>query len=595
MRPYRIVLITLATTTLLAACVVMRNEPVPPRLEATKASMETYLTKDELGKGINAWTRAMNAGEIDPAFLDGYAGGLKALIDKRIDAAAAAEPAAMVQNLRNSLVFAAFQDGKNQAAPVSAARKAWYADLASKGFRQTALIYAIGNPDIFIGDAAFTTELLAVAQSLPNAWAAGRIRELAGRSDPVPSAPPVDTAAILKACATVWVDRGIKMENGIGMPDIVIGSAFFIEKDGYLLTNHHVIASEVDADYEGYSRLYIRLGAAQEKIPATVLGWDPEFDLALLKVAVVAPAVVPLSSLDSVVSGTRVLAFGSPGGLDNTVTGGIISNMDRRLLALGDVMQIDAAVNPGNSGGPLFTADGNFIGIVFAGIPQFQGVNFSVPAYWISDLLPRLAAGGKLSHPWLGVKLFEYRDRLRVLYVVPGSPAWNIGLAAGDEIDSFDGLPVQRIAQVYRRLGSLAPNDIIRLGWRPGNGELTGAAPEGRSYEGLCLLEPRPEHPLEAAAASGLSLSLFPPLFGCSVQDQSASPLSVDLKIGQVIPGSVADETGLSAGDTLSVLDWVYDRKSQILRFLFSTTRRSQGYLPQTLQLASPIDTEDFM
>jgi S1-C subfamily serine protease len=290
-----------------------------------------------------------------------------------------------------------------------------------------------------------------------------------------------------------------------------------------------------------------------------------------------------------------VLAFGSPGGLDNTVTSGITSNMDRRLLALGDVMQIDAAVNPGNSGGPLLTAEGDFIGIVFAGIPQFQGVNFSVPAYWVADLLPRLAGGGKLAHPWLGLKLFEYRDQLRVLYVVPGSPAWNIGLSAGDVIDSFNGQPVTRIAQVYRQLGRLAPDDLARLGWRAGCGDLTGALPGGRELEGVCLLESRPEHPLEAAVSSGMSLALLPPLFGFSAHDLSVSPLSLDLKVDQVIPGSAADETGLGAGDTLSVLDWAYDRKSQVLRFLFGTTRRSQGYLPQTMQLLSPIDTEDFM
>ena len=208
-----------------------------------------------------------------------------------------------------------------------------------------------------------------IASSIGNKWALGKLQhlEMAPGAE-LAETTDIDPAQVLKACVTVWVDRGIRMERGVGSPDIVIGSAFFIEKNGYLLTNYHVIASEVDPEFEGYSKLYIRPGNNyQEKIPAKVVAWDQSFDLALLKVEIDAPAVVSLTSIDSIKSGTRVMAFGSPGGLENTVTAGITSNLNRRLLPMGGVMQIDASVNPGNSGGPLFTVDGDFIGIVFAG------------------------------------------------------------------------------------------------------------------------------------------------------------------------------------------------------------------------------------
>jgi len=151
----------------------------------------------------------------------------------------------------------------------------------------------------------------------------------AGIAATAPSFPKMISGTV-----TILVNRGIRVENGVGYPDRVIGSGFFIDKRGYILTNHHVIESEVDPKYEGYSRLYIRLSEspAGERIPAKVVGYDKIFDLALIK-AEVTPEYTFSGSFDQAVApGDRIFAIGSPAGLEKTITAGIISAMGRRLL-----------------------------------------------------------------------------------------------------------------------------------------------------------------------------------------------------------------------------------------------------------------------
>ena len=134
-------------------------------------------------------------------------------------------------------------------------------------------------------DAAIAVNNYAVAERL------GRVadrRDLAVA--PLPPRP--DARAMLSGTVTIWVNRGIVIENGVGFPDRVIGSGFFVDPRGYLLTNHHVIASEVDPEYEGFSRLFVKLpGRPDERLPARVIGYDRVFDLALLKVEYDAPFV----------------------------------------------------------------------------------------------------------------------------------------------------------------------------------------------------------------------------------------------------------------------------------------------------------------
>ena len=129
------------------------------------------------------------------------------------------------------------------------------------------------------------------------------------------------------------------------------------------------------------------------------------------------------------VPGDRIYAIGSPVGLEKTLSTGIVSAMGRRLLQVGDSMQVDVLVNPGNSGGPLLSANGDLVGIVFAGLQQFAGLNFAVPYAWVEKALPALYRGGQAIHPWLGMALAETDKGLEVIYCVPDEPAARAGIA----------------------------------------------------------------------------------------------------------------------------------------------------------------------
>ncbi|MDR1596193.1 MAG: trypsin-like peptidase domain-containing protein, partial [Treponema sp.] len=226
------------------------------------------------------------------------------------------------------------------------------------------------------------------------------------------------TGDMIKGVVTVLVNRGFRIRRGAGSVDWASGSAFFVDSSGLMITNYHVIASEVDPAYEGYSRMYIRLGdASSPRIPAKVIGWDKTMDLALIK-AEIKPEYV-FSLVDWVIPqvGDTVYAIGSPAGLEKTVTRGIVSALGRRLLQIGDVIQIDAAVNPGNSGGPVVDIEGRLVGIVFAGVEQFDGLNFAVPAERLAAALPAMIAGGKAQRPWLGLTVSETAKGAEIIYV----------------------------------------------------------------------------------------------------------------------------------------------------------------------------------
>src|SRR6056297_650115 len=337
---------------------------------------------------------------------------------------------------------------------------------------------------------------------------------------PENSADKYSQAQLIRGTVTIWVNRGMRIEDGVGLPDRVIGSGFYVDRRGYIITNYHVIRSQVDPKYEGYSRLYIRPSKnPEDKIPARVVGYDSAFDIALLKVEMSPETVLSFSPVKEQAGGDRIYAIGSPGGLENTVTSGIVSATDRRFLQMGNVVQVDVPINQGNSGGPLLDGNGNLIGVVFARIEQFEGINFAIPVRWVMHIFPQLYKEGQVQHPFLGVSLYKTDEGLEVTYVLPGSPAHRIGLQAGDVLEELAGIPLETLTEAHDAILQYAPETLVTLKWRRDEAEETG----------LVALNTRPEIPLKTAIEYDRPEELFAAAFGMQVekiQDRKSTRLN---------------------------------------------------------------------
>lgn len=394
-----------------------------------------------------------------------------------------------------------------------------------------------------------------------------------------------DLAEMVAGTVTIWVNRGIRIQRGVGYPDRVIGSGFFIDPRGYIITNYHIIESEVDPTYRGYSRLYIRLpDSPDERVPARVVGYDRVFDVALLKVEVDPEYVFSFSSIRTLRPGTPIYAIGSPGGLYSTITSGIVSATGRRFFQMGDALQMDVPINPGNSGGPVVTSDGDLVGVIFAGIQQFQGVNFAIPSWWIRTFVPRLYDGGAIKHGWVGAALHEFADTLTVTYVAPGSPAAEVGLESGDVISRVGGLSAKKIADVQALLLKHEPGHLIELEWRR----------DDTMRSNLVLLSERPYSPIEDVVPNESRENLIPALFGMEISSTGTRFLRRTYVVDHVYPGSIADETGLSVQDPFSIQNWEIDldRRTAVMQIV--VRQRKAGFLESGVQLGTFIEIDTF-
>jgi serine protease Do len=230
-----------------------------------------------------------------------------------------------------------------------------------------------------------------------------------------------------------------------------VGTGFIIDKEGFILTNNHVV--------EGADEIIVTL-SDKTKYNAKVIGLDSKTDLALIKIEGaknILPAI--LGDSDKMEVGDWAVAIGNPFGLDNTVTAGIISAKFRRNLGTSsyeDYIQTDAAINQGNSGGPLMNTNGEVIGInsvIYSQSGGSVGIGFAIPINMAKDLLPQLKKG-KIVRGWLGVLIQGISQELQnklglkdnkgalVGDVTAGGPADKAGIETGDVIVSFDGKPI---------------------------------------------------------------------------------------------------------------------------------------------------------
>ncbi len=249
------------------------------------------------------------------------------------------------------------------------------------------------------------------------------------------------------------------------------GSGVIVDAAGYILTNNHVInqANLID----------VRLSDGRT-LQATVVGTDALTDLAVLKIDASGLVSVPWAASDSLEVGDWVLALGSPFGLDRSVTAGILSAKGRRRvvddLPYQDFLQTDAAVNPGNSGGPLVDLQGRIVGINTAILGKtYQGVSFAIPSDMAKGVYERLKAEGQIRRAWLGVALDEVARRAGdpsklgtsegalIVQVHPGQPADKAGLQSGDVVVKWKGLPIRHPMDLKLRVAETPITEKVEV------------------------------------------------------------------------------------------------------------------------------------
>jgi len=410
----------------------------------------------------------------------------------------------------------------------------------------------------------------------------GNLRDYASGKD--------SASDMIKGVATVIVDRGMRIERGIGMADRVLGSAFFVDASGLLITNYHVISSEVDPKHKGYSRMFVRMGdATSPRVPARVIGWDKSLDLALIKTEITTEYV--FSIVDRVVPriGDTVLAIGSPVGLEKTVTSGIVSALGRRFLQIGDVIQIDASVNQGNSGGPVIDNEGRLVGIVFAGMPYYQGLNFAVPAERLAAALPAMIKGGQAKRPWLGFALCETSSGAEIIYTAPNTPAAQHQIREGAFIRTING------RTITSPQGGLIPA-LQEAVFQAGPGELVALETvdlDGVVKKRVMMTVPRPDIPLLEAAKVDRRERVTAPLFGMMLTPLQGGIFSSNFRVNRVIRGSIADEAGISEDDPVSIKRLRLFEDDGYALLEISVKKRRMGYLETNMQLPVLLDSPD--
>jgi serine protease Do len=327
-----------------------------------------------------------------------------------------------------------------------------------------------------------------------------------------------------------------------------VGSGFVINRDGYILTNNHVVE---DAD-----QIKVKLANGKE-YDGKVVGRDPKTDLALIKINGASDLhSLQMGNSDDLKVGSWVVAVGSPFGLEQTVTAGIISAKGR-VIGSGpydDFIQTDASINPGNSGGPLINMKGEVVGINTAIIASGQGIGFAIPINMAKEVVPQLEEKGHVTRGWLGVsiqgvtpelaKSFGLKEKKGALVaqVVPGSPAEKAGIEQGDILIEFDGKNVTDSKDLPRMVASTPVGKAVTVKLSRDGKVLDRQVKVGEMKEKA-----------EVTQTPSTKKSL-----GISVQNitpEMAKDLGLKKETGVVVtgvePGSPAADAGIRTGDVI--------------------------------------------
>ncbi len=298
--------------------------------------------------------------------------------------------------------------------------------------------------------------------------------------------------AVAPSVAAVEATRLAPRWRGAGYPVPSQATAVVTDREGYLVTNQHVV--------EGAAHLAVRLADGRE-LTAEVVGGDEVTDLALVRVDAQDLPAARLGDSESLRVGQFVLAVGHALGLPGgpTVSLGVVSALARPLpgtdFVFEGLVQTDAAINPGNSGGPLVDLSGSVVGINTAVVPFAQGVGFALPIHAAVRITSELRRTGRVVRPWIGVQVAELvpslarqiaaepRSGLLVAEVVPKSPAHRAGIRAGDVLTAVGPFEVRSVRELLEALARFPVGSDVTLGFRRRAERLSASVPLQESPE----------------------------------------------------------------------------------------------------------------
>jgi serine protease Do len=334
----------------------------------------------------------------------------------------------------------------------------------------------------------------------------------------------------------------------------ILGSGFIISSDGYIVTNRHVVVGDTE--------LKVRL-LDRHEYSAKVIGMDKRTDLALLKINAKGLPTLALGDSGKLKVGQWILAIGNPFGFDYSATQGIISALSRNLPNENYVpfIQTDAAVNPGNSGGPLLNLKGQVIGVnsqIYTNSGGFMGLSFAIPINIVKDVVAQIKAHGKVSYGWLGVMVQDMNQSLAqsfglkqpegalVAQVVADSPAAKAGLQAGDIILAFNGSKIGRSGDLpplvgATPVGTSVPVSILRNGKR-----LTVDVTIAALKEPKAAQKSPPTSPTDQGGRLGIIVENL-----TADQRKQLDIGNHGVLISGVDPNGIAAQSGLEPGDVI--------------------------------------------
>jgi putative serine protease PepD len=319
-----------------------------------------------------------------------------------------------------------------------------------------ALVVALPLLGLAIGGAFSSTNTVERAADSPPSAAQAPATVVA------PARSATDVSALYERVSPGVVSVEVTTAGGGGT-----GSGFVLDRDGYILTNDHVV--------DGAQTVRVRFGEGAP-VTARVIGVDQSTDLALLKIDPAGRKLTPLAlgSSKGLKVGQPAIAIGSPFRLEGTLTTGVVSALGRTIQApnnfsIDNVVQTDAAINPGNSGGPLLDASGKVVGInaqIATSTQSNSGVGFAIPIDTAKQLLPQLKTGQAIKRGYLGIQTTDATtgSGAVVAELVPGGPAADAGLRTGDRIVAVDGKRVAQADDVVTAVAGAKPGHEVKLG-----------------------------------------------------------------------------------------------------------------------------------